>query len=422
MSYYSDNNVKTKYLDPRVFVAGKRAVFDLDLTEAGYMPNIKLGLLGVTSSIAYTYNQLCGVAAMVRSARLLDGKTVLSQLNAAQFYKGFLNQNKPNAHAEVRTSNVELSSNGRTVFGLKDEVSRVAVEGLANINDITNQATPTNLGTLDMRDFFPILNALPMLPTSVFKNLRIELEFVATPNSQIINGNDSVLVQPRPILMVDCLINEDTLNKMMASMPSQIVWKEIEHDQFIIPQAVAGVGGGDGTVQRVDIKLNGFNNKIVDELLIVKEIGDAALEISGSGVLGLGKYSSQACYNQTCQFRVNGRNILPREGITGDNERLGFVVDTYGECCGYPGSNAYQAATDNLTQDGVNGSGQLDYIGVYLGKQINDLQVNYSRTNVTQTAGKRATNALLIGHVYGSVRKQMNMVGGGEYIVDYQQM
>ena len=422
MSYYSDNNVKTKYIDPRVFVAGARAVFDLDLTESGYLPNLKLGLVGVTSDTASIYNQLCGAASMIRSARLLDGKQVLSQLNAAQFYKGFQNQNKSNAEAEAVSSNMNLSSNGRTVSGSTNKVARIAIEGLANFNPITNQNNSTTLALLDLRDYFPILNALPLLPTSVFKNLRIEIEFTAASVNQIVNNTNTVLVQQRPILIADCLINEDTLNKMMAQMPKELVWKEVEHDQFVIPAAPSGVTGDD-TTQTVNVKLNGYNNKIVDEILLVKEIGNAALEVSDNAVLGLGKYSSQSSYDQKVQFRVNGRNILAGQGIVGDNARMGYVVDTFGDCCGYPGCNSYNTDTTFLTQDGQNGSGQLDYIGVYLGKQINDLQINYSRVNLTDgTTGKRSTTALLIGHSYAACRKQLNMLGGDNYIIDYQQM
>lgn len=428
MSYYSDENIKTKYVEPRVYVANSRAVFDLDLTESAYMPNLQLGFLGLTSTQVSQYNGLVGAASLIRSARLLDGKQVLSQLNEAQFYKGFQNQNKSNANAGVRTSNMDLSINGRSVEGLQGLIGRVQTPGIVRDKPIGSAADATNLATIDLRDYFPILNAIQLLPTTVFKNLRIEIEFNANLNNQVINNTATgiILVTQRPLLIVDCMINEETLNKVIKSMPREMVWSEVEHDQFIIPECVSGPGAptSDGLIQNVDITLNGYNNKIVDQMLIVKEIGNSSLEIdSGSDtVIGLGKWSSQACFKQTVQFRVNGRNILPGAGIQGDNERQGYMVDTFGDSCGYPGSNAYEEDTTALVAGGPGTSGQLDYIGVYLGKQINNLQINYSRVNVLQSsAGKRATNALLIGHSYGAVRKQLNMMTGG-YVVDYQQM
>ena len=427
MTYYSDQNVKTKYLDPRVYVPNLRAVFDLDLSESAYMPNLKLGFVGVTSSNAASYARGVGAGAIIRSARLVDGKAVLSQLNEAQFYRAFQNQNKKNAHAEVRTSNMDLSSNGRTINGLTNKVARIAVEGLANVSEIGTQVTPTNLATLDLREYFPILNSIPMLPTGVFPNLSVEIEFNAQLDNQVLSivtaGTDIKTV--RPILIADCLINEDTVQKMMARMPKSFVWHEVEHDQFIIPQlsaALGGLSGNDGVIQRVDIQSNGFNNKILDELLLIKEIGNSASEVAGGLVIGNGKWSSQACCEQQIQYRVNGRNLLPGEGIVGDHSRMAYLIDTYGDCCGYPGSNAYQYNAAELTQIGNGGSGQQDYIGIYVGKFINTLQINYARTNLVQTAGKRATNALLIGHLYGRVRKQFNLLPNGMYVLDYQQM
>ena len=425
MTFYSDENVKTKILDPRIYVPNQRAVFDLDLSESAYLPNLKLGFLGLTSSNAATYARGVGAAAIIRSARLLDGKVVLSQLNEAQFYKAFQNQNKKNADAEVKSSKFDQSSNGRTINGVDGKVARIAQEGLANVNGIDSQITPTDLATLDLRDYFPILNSLPMLPTNVFPNLRVEFELNSQLNNQVLSivTAGTVINTVRPILIADCLINEETVMKMMQRMPKELVWHEIEHDQFIIPQASAGISGNDGGVQRVDIQLNGYNNKVVDELLIVKEIGSAILETDGNNVRGNGKWSSQACYQQTFQFRVNGRNLLPGEGMVGDNERMAYLVDTYGDCCGYPGSNAYQYNALDLTNIGIDGSGQLDYVGVYLGKFINNLQINFSRVNLTQTTpAKRATNGLLIGHTFARVRKQFNMLDSGMYIIDYQQM
>ena len=424
MSYYSDENVKTKYLDPRVYVPNSRAVFDLDLSESAYMPNLKLGFVGLTSSAAASYARGVGAASIIRSARLVDGKTVLSQLNEAQFYRAFQNQNKKNAHAEVRSSNMDLSSNGRTINGLTNVVARIAVEGLANVNEIGNQTTPTNLATLDLRDYFPILNSIPMLPTGVFPNLSVEIEFNSRLDNQVVTivTAGTVLNTVRPILIADALINEETVGKMMARMPKSLVWHEVEHDQFIIPQAAAGLTGNDGGIQRVDIQLNGFNNKVLDELLMVKEIGNPLLETATNDVIGNGKWSSQACCEQQIQYRINGRNLLPGEGIVGDNSRMAYLVDTYGDCAGYPGSNAYQYNAAGITQIGAGGSGQQDYIGVYVGKYINNLQINYARTNLTQTAGKRATNALLIGHMYGRIRKQWNLLDNGMYVIDYMQM
>ena len=427
MTTYSDNKLKTKYLDPRVYVPNLRAAFDLDLSEAAYMPNMKLGFVGVTlASGAHAYNRLLGAAAIIRNIRLMDGKQVLSQLNEAQFYKGFLNQKRHNSEAEAYSSNQEKNSIGLSISGETNTVARIAPVAFAAINPLGSAANETTAATLDLMEYFPLLKKMhdqdAHLPTSVFKNLRVVIEYNTNKTNQIVYDTTNELTSLRPILIVDALTDPVMVNEMNKNL-QPIAWSEVEHDQFIIPQA-ATLDDSDGVNQALTVKLNGFNNKTVNELLIVKELSNASLLVDGSNnIVGFGKWASQSCYDQVVQFRVNGRNILPRQGLTGDNERLATVVDTYGEIAAYPGSNYYQTKNaDSIMRNGLALSGQADYIGIYLGKQISDLQVNYNRTHVKDgVAGARATNATLIGHVYAAVEKQLVYLQNDLFQVEYIQ-
>ena len=91
MSFYSDSNVKTRYLDPKIYVpavnGGGRATFELDASEAAYLPNMRLTNLGVTAAAKTDYNKQLGALALIRNIRLLDGKVVLSQVNDFRFHR-----------------------------------------------------------------------------------------------------------------------------------------------------------------------------------------------------------------------------------------------------------------------------------------------------------------------------------------------
>ena len=50
MTFYSDSNVSTKYLDPKIYTPNARATFELDASEAAYLPNLRLTFLGVVAS------------------------------------------------------------------------------------------------------------------------------------------------------------------------------------------------------------------------------------------------------------------------------------------------------------------------------------------------------------------------------------
>ena len=416
MAFYSDSNVKTRILDPKIYVPNARCTFELDASEAAYLPNLRLANIGTTSA-ANDYNTLLGSAALIRSIRLLDGKQELSALNAAQFYRGFQNINNTNSENNAVQSNLACNSLGLSILGTDREIDRVAVTYGSN----TTTAN-TNSAFIDLKQMLPFLNAMSHLPTAVFQNLRLEVEFAANPADQILADTANALTTLRPILIVDVLENPKVVNALNKSL-NAVAWSEVEHDQFVIPQSANDGGGPDqGITQNTNVKLNGFNNKILDRLLIVKEISDPAKELAGgTTVQGYGKYASQACYNQKLQLRINGSNIFPRQGIVGNNERLGYIVDTWGDCSAFPGSNVYGMDTGPIMQNGDRHRGQADYMGAYIGQSIQDLQVEYSRVGLTDGGLKKATTSTLIAHCYGEVRKTWQLIGNGQYNIAYAQ-
>ena len=418
MSYYSDSTIKTQYLDPRIYVENSRATFELDSNEAAYLPDMRLTFLGVKGTNLTNYNNLVGAMACVRSFTLYDGKQILSALNRQQFYRGFLNQNKVNSVNEKVASYLDCNQLGFSINGTDRKVTKVSASHVVNTTNLT-----TDTAWLDMREIFPILGQMTHLPTAVFKNLRVVIEYELS--SQVSNVNNNTLTTLRPILAVNILTNPnvvDALNKKMLA----VSWLEVEHDQFNIPQSAANGGAADDNIeQNLSIKLNGYNAKRIERMLIVKEIANAAFEENANATLGFGKFSSQAVFKQKFQLRVNGRNMFPRaNGIQGENEMLAHVAESYGDCNAYPGSNQYGMDISTIVAGGRDVLGQLSYIGVYVGEMISDLQIDFSRTGLQATApagGKRATTDELRAHVYCESRKQLTMGPNNTYVISYQQ-
>ena len=414
MSYYSDSTIKTQYLDPRIYVENSRATFELDSNEAAYLPDMRLTFLGVKGTNLTNYNNLVGAMACVRSFTLYDGKQILSALNRQQFYRGFLNQNKVNSVNEKVASYLDCNQLGFTINGTSRKVEK---ETASQVINTTNATTDT--AWLDMREIFPILGQMTHLPTAVFKNLRVVIEYEM--GSQVSNVNTNTLTTLRPVLAVNVMTNPavvDALNRKMLA----VSWLEVEHDQFNIPSAPSNV---ENVEQSLAIKLNGFNAKRLERMLIVKEIANSALEENGGATLGFGQFSSQAVFKQKFQLRVNGRNMFPRaSGITGENEMLAHVCESYGDCNAYPGSNQYGMDISTIVAGGRNVLGQLSYIGIYVGERIADLQIDISRTGLIDTGGtggKKATTDELRCHVYGESRKQLTMGPNNTYVISYQQ-
>ena len=419
MSFYSDGNVQTMYVDPRTYIGAThtapsgRITFELDGNNLAYLPNMRLLNVGCSSNGAHLYNRLTGAYALIRNIRLLDGKTELSALSELPIYKGFLNVNGKNSKNESVDSMLSQSSVGWSISGLDRKVNRIQKTVGA-----TALAATTNLGWLDLREVFPILNAVSHLPTAVFKNLNIEIELNAGLDRQILTDAAAHISSIRPVLAVDMLMNPSIVNRLNAGMTSAR-WLEVEHDQFVIPAGNHSAPGSNNVLQELNIKLNGFNKKHVERLVIAKEFQNSLKAANG-----FQRYCSPACFRQEVQFRINGRNILPGNGLTGNNERLAYLVDTYGDFVSYPGSNVYAAATANIVENGADFLGQLDYIGCYFGQYIDDLQINYGRAQLQHGAGvnnPNATTDALNAHVFAEVAKNLVINGDSSYVIEYSQ-
>jgi len=424
MSFYSDSNVKTRYLDPKIYVpavnGSGRCTFELDQNEVAYLPNLRLTNVGVTTSSVGGYNKQVGALSIIRNIKLMDGKVMLSQVNEFRFHRGFINVNKPNSVCEAVSSKLECSALGFSQSGVNYKVDRIAEVLNADVNSVDNATNPTNCAWLDLREVFPMLNSVSHLPTAVFNNLRLEIELDTTQTNQIVLNSAHNITSVRPILAVDVLENPMIVDKMNAQL-NGASWLEVEHDQFQIPQSTNNGGVNDQLLeQNVNVKLNGFNNKRLERLLIVKAISPT-LEQSGGIVSGLGMYSSQACFRQELQYRVNGRNVLPALDTKGNNRRLAMIVDNYGDCFSYIGSNQYGGDNSLELTDARNLLGQLDYMGCYIGEYVNDLQLVYQRTGLQDATLKRPTTDVLTAHVYGETRKLLQMQPGGMYRIVYAQ-
>ena len=426
MSFYSDSNVGTQYVDPKSFIEGThlnqsgRVNFERDGTSLAFLPNMRLLNVGCSSNGAHLYNRLVGAYAIINNIRLLDGKTELSACNVAHLIQGFKNINRTNSHSEAVDSKLSQNSLGWEVQGADRKISRVEqVRGATTV--VANSAS----GWLDLRDIFPMLNSVSHLPTAVFKNLNIQIEYSTLLDRQLLVNTTAHITSKRPILAVDVLQNPKIVAKLNGQLKSAR-WLELEHDQFNIPVSANDGGANDQNIlQSVNPEINAFNNKHVERILIAKEYQNPLKAVSSGLQVGFGRYASPACFKQVVNFRVNGRNIFPRNGITGNNERLAYLIDAWGDCLAYPSSNQFgMAGIGNVVTDGADYVGQLDYIGGYIGEYINDLVINYSRVGLQGDGGvddpRPATDAL-IAHVYAECAKQLIVNPDLSYNIEYAQ-
>ena len=439
MSSYNNGDVHTEYIDPQIYVPNGRASFSLDASKLAYLPNLRMLNVGVSVDVATKYNRLVGSMACIRNIRLLDGRTELSALRNPAPYLAFKSQQRTNADNKSTASWFKNSMVGLEINELNDKLDHLYVKNDANTgqpNDGTADAT--DVGYLDLMECFPILGALPCLPTDVFPNLRVEIEFHSQPSAQIVvrAGKGGVAATAttsvRPILVADVVENPELVRALSRSLKeSGARWNEIEHDRFnmLAPDLVADE-------KKVSSEQSmAFIGKRVERLLMCKRLQDPALSVNAAGdVLGYGNLASQALQAQTTQVRLNGKNVFPGfNGISRPMERLALVSDEYGACSAYPGSNLYNwTLADSMVKLGGPGggasetgktlSGALSYDCVRIGAKVADLQIQISRTSdgtAFADGTVRATNDPLIVDMFAEVDKAMVMGRDGQYRIVY---
>lgn len=411
-----NGSVETEYIDPVSFVPNQRCAFELDGTKLSYGSNMRLLNIGVVSGTQQDYSAGLGAMSVIRSIRLMDARTELSSIRNVPQYLFFKNCNRTNATNKSEDSYLKRNQLGFEINSEDNKISHMYSPGRADTTPET-----TSLGYLDLREVLPILNQLTILPTQIFKNLRIEIEFDGRQTSQILGDVSVGITVQRPILAVDVNSNPAVVEAAVSQVSAQpIMWQEIENDNFVMNAVdTSGFGNTDTAVQTTVNQSLGFKGKFVERLLITKQIQDKSKELNVNNVLGFGAIaSSQAVLNEKVQINLNGNPILPGfQGMTRPNEILGVLSDEWGSINAYPGSNLYAWSSTPAALDDANTGGQQSFICVRLGARVAQLQTSISRTNNRDTTNKAATNNALNVNLYAEVSKMLNVTKNGYRIV-----
>ena len=413
---YFDGSVRTQYLDPVSFVSNGRCAFELDGDKMAYLSNMRLLDLGCVSDGAIGYNKGLGALALIKNIRLMDARTELSALRHPAQYLFFKNANRSNAINKSNDSYFKRNQLGLEIKASNNKLDHIYSPGTANTTEDT-----TAKAYLDLREVFPLLNNLRVLPTQIFKNLRIEIEFEAKLANQVLNNVTNTITTLRPVLAVDHITNSALVNQEIdALMKSGVVWDEIEHDSYVIDAVdTTGFGNSDTAVQSSSNHSLAYKGKLVERLLVCKQLQDKTIEVATNVVQGFGGVaSSQSVLNQTIQYRLNGKNVLPGfNGANKPNERLALVADEWGSCSGFIGMNLYKWRDRGESLENPEEGGQMDWDCVRLGARVADLQIQIQRTNNRDSAAKNPTNQALNINTYAEVKKALAVMAGGYNIV-----
>jgi len=408
MSLYSGGEIKTIILDPINHINNNRSEFRLD-THDVYTNDLRLTNIGVSESTAGNkFGLLAGSYGILKHIYLMDGQTVLSSTKNANLWLGWKNLAKSNANNDSVSSVVNNNDLGFAV-------SQDGVVGAKRTDVYTKVAD--NRGWLDLKSVLPMLTAVSSLHTKLMPNLKIVIEYDDT-KQHIARSTAHNFTTLRPTLCCDVIQNEGVKNNLMANMPSNVVWTEIEHDELILNAVAVGAGTTHKT-QSSSHKVNAFDNKTLNRILIAKQNSASANNVSGSNVIGFGGMGSLAMDRFKLNYVVNGSNLLTGKGVEGENQRVALLCDTWGNVNIAPNSHILGGqGEDALYNDGANRKAQLSYDGVFVGERIQDLKLDIQRTGVYNSGGQVQQNNQLRLHVWGEVSKSLN-IKGTNYNVSY---
>lgn len=406
MSVYSSGNVKTKLLEPANYNENISAEFRI---LEPCLPNLRLIDVGAKNNQDIQYNKLLGAYGCLRSVLLYSGQLLLDGTPNIAQYMAFKKYNLPNA---VNRSMSRLMTRNQLGFKINDANIMVDEPLVNNQSGITD--AKTTMAFVSVSEYCPLLEKLNVLDPAVFENLRLVIEFEPDRNA-FLNKTDSTSHNGRrPRLIMDCLAPGS-----YEPNPSAISWNAIEHDRFDCP--VIGRGANDTKLQPNNVRLNGFNSKLVGRILMTKNFQDLSKNATGGAVNGFGRYASHAQNKSQIQVTINGAQQLPRNGVEGvGNKELNLLNDTWGLCNTIPYGNLSGPKDTNLYLAQVKEYiGQQSYFGMFINQRVKDFQINFTRTGKTDsTTDILPINEALTCMVFAEVSKSLK-IGGGQVSIMY---
>lgn len=416
--------IKTHVIDPIRDIPNARTEFRLPAGDHVFLANMRLMNLGaVTTNRAATLNALTGTYGIIKQIALYDGSVLLDQVLVAPQLMGFKLYNKSNDKSRDESKFLACNNLGFSMQGVdfgagnRAAITQYLASPQANITDDT-----TARGWLSLRAVFPFLAESEYVPTNVFKNPRLVVQYDLTDTRVIPDAGDTVDEQAEPLLVVDELVDDALAMNVMQSYAG-VQYRTIEHDRVIVPPIVA-TAGDPSPSQTTNFVINGFDNKTVNRVLMINTPRRNTTNTLTGGL------ESVAQRGQKTQWRVNGANRLPRDGDGWNrpNQRLAHLADTWGECnapvVGHvPGiadsANVVATAAAPLI-------GALDYCGLIIGDRVRELQLSYTRVGEYDVAAATPADQLqtlynqeLELNIYGEVEKSVAPDGRGGYNVRY---
>tara|TARA_Y100000004_G_scaffold194907_1_gene260668 strand:+ start:2201 stop:3403 length:1203 start_codon:yes stop_codon:yes gene_type:complete len=383
-----------------------------------------------------SYNPQLGALGAIRNISIFDGSVLLEQLTDATLLNAFKNVQAENDYNLSVNRFLKYNDNGYTMSGVPNFVNNTELAKnsyqLATQNPVAN-----NIGQkawVSLRDCISFLRSSSVVPTNVFRQFRVVVEYNDAAALKYLTSvtNATVATSADALFLVDEVNDGDAKDSMMRNYEG-VSYRPIEAERVVVPAVT--VADDTESEQSLSFLVNGFNNKRLNRLLIVQQAGDSTTYDVGNATVGNGIVSSVPQWKTRLNLRVNGKNLLAGDGISGSsataqnragssaNRRLAYLTDAWGNTNLTANMNvvAYNDEPDFVSA-ALRARGQ-DYLGLMVQSEIQELQVQYQRTAIGAASGDAGSNAAqrqqLLLNLFGEVERAVVMGAGGSYNVIY---
>ena len=418
MSFFT-SGVHTRYIQPTTNTNRFRTEFRLNQgDDVIYFTDLRLCNLGFSSATGNEkINELNGLYSCIKNLTLMDGNITLSQVLNLDKYSGFKCYNKTND--ENLSKNQELKKNNMGFVTVGENPtdgsnSRPQIGTLHSEISTTTDVSTTPQSWFSLKEYLPMLDESRYLPLSVYKDLRVVIEYSSSLDDMLPNGSSQISTV-EPFLVVSELTNEEAKNQIRKQY-NGVVFQELEHSRVRLDE-LNPTAGDPNPKQDVTFTINSFNNKTLNRLLMIK----TPTQTSSTAY---GKLGSVGQYKEQTQVFVNGASLLPDSGLTTHNQAQAMLYDLWGDANNIVGAD-WLPDTSNAVDDADDRLGQLDYRSVMVENFVNDFQIQFQRNGQykqgvsDENQKNQKYNQALNIQLFGEVNKAVAVNPDGSYQVRY---
>jgi len=393
------DNTHLRILDPAFDKASFRASFKFP-SDSVILSDIRLLNVGIDSNAVDDYQPTSGASSAIASIRLYDGGTLLDSVENFTLYNNFKNLNNTNDDNLSLNRRLAYTDLGFIQQGVQAATGDPKVLTKDSYQQVAQSPVAGTVGKkawVSLRECLPFLRSSVIVPTSIYKNLRLEVNYHSPAGLKnfVKSRRDATLSAPQGAIVLFNEVGEGDVKEAMKKQYQGVSFRALEFDRAQIP-AVTTLTTDDSTklvLQQNNFVIHGFNGKRVGRLLMAQTSTNTATWIDGNKNTGYANNTSTAQFRESVNVRVNGVNKLAGDGVgsvsgTGSskNRRLAMLTDTWGDInlitgqqfCATQDFNSYVGGVDLLRST----QGAVDFMGLVIDEHVKDLQVFFNRHGV----------------------------------------